>query len=252
MCFRDPTARKPGLPAAIMRLMAARIGFPTLPAGSHAPVRTAQFVYDHKTRQLQFWGNGIAGFNKCFSLKDFNNGLSTLAAVEELRAGIDPADPRGVWALGQIGGSVTWAHGANGDDGGPNCQNPDADDVLHGDELVAKFGVERLLDLGMPICDHCKQNLQATSRSLHPGCVNVLFLDGSVRAVGNGVDLGLWHVMHSRDTPASILKTLDDVALEPSLDDGSSTLSTSSVDTVDRSTFSTSAVLARPIMLPVT
>jgi prepilin-type processing-associated H-X9-DG protein len=173
-----------------------------------------QFVYDLKTRQFQFWGNGIAGFNKCFSLSDLANGLSTLVAIEEVRAGVASLDPRGVWSLGQIGGSVTWAHGANGDDGGPNCPNPGADDLLHGDRLAREFGVEKLVGLGMPVCDHCEQNIQATSRSLHPGCVNVLFLDGSVRTVGDGVDLGLWHVMHSRDTPASILEGLGSAALQ--------------------------------------
>lgn len=173
----------------------------------------AQFAYDLKTRQFQFWGNGIAGFNKCFSFSDFSNGLSTLVAIEEVRAGIAPLDPRGVWALGQIGGSVTWGHGANGDDGGPNCLNPGADDVLHGDRLAAEFGVERLVELGMPVCDHCERNIQATSRSLHPGHVNVLFLDGAVRAVSNGIDVGLWHVMHSRDTPLSILENIDDAQL---------------------------------------
>jgi prepilin-type processing-associated H-X9-DG protein len=173
----------------------------------------AQFVYDAKTRQFQFWGNGIAGFNKSFSFKDFANGLSTLAAIEEVRAGIAPIDPRGVWTLGQIGSSVTWAHGANGDDGGPNCRNAGADDVLHGDVLVQQMGVERLVEMGMPVCDHCIQNIQATSRSLHPRCVNVLFLDGSVRKIGNDIDLGLWHVLHSRDTPSTVLAGLDEAAL---------------------------------------
>jgi prepilin-type processing-associated H-X9-DG protein len=193
----------------------------------------AQFVYDEKTRQFQFWGNGIAGFNKCFSLKDFTNGLSTLVAVEEVRAGIASPDPRGVWALGQIGGSVTWAHGANGDDGGPNCPNAGADDVLHGDRLVRDFGVEHLVELRMPVCNHCFQNIQATSRSMHPSCVNVLFLDGSVRTVADGVDLGLWHVMHSRDTPAPILEGLDDSAFAGTQDASASAQSDRRVDSAD-------------------
>jgi prepilin-type processing-associated H-X9-DG protein len=173
-----------------------------------------QFVYDLRTREYQLFGNGVAGFNKCFSFKDFDNGLSTLVGVEEVRAGIASIDPRGVWALGQIAGSVTWAHGANGDDGGPNCSNPSADDVLRGDELVRHFGVDRLVEMGMATCNHCIQNLQATSRSMHPGCVNVLFLDGSVRRVADAIDLGLWHVLHSRDTPASVLESLPDAALD--------------------------------------
>ena len=79
-----------------------------------------RFVFNDRTQEFQWWGNGIAGFNKCFSYDDFENGLSSTVALQEVRAGLLPGDPRGVWSLGQIGGSITWGHGITGDAGGPN------------------------------------------------------------------------------------------------------------------------------------
>jgi hypothetical protein len=37
-----------------------------------------------------------------------------------------------------------------------------------------------------------------TSRSYHPGLVNVLVMDGSVRSIENGVDVIIWRVFGTR------------------------------------------------------
>ncbi|MFO1020057.1 MAG: SUMF1/EgtB/PvdO family nonheme iron enzyme [Planctomycetales bacterium] len=60
-----------------------------------------------------------------------------------------------------------------------------------------------LVKLGMPCCDHCNENSEAGARSMHPGGVNVCFVDGSIRFVSDQIDPSLWHVMHSREIPAS-------------------------------------------------
>ncbi len=155
-----------------------------------------------QTDQFQWWGSGVAGFNRCFSYDDFENGLSTLAAVNEIRAGIMPEDQRGVWALGQVGSSVTWAHGVQGDAFGPNNQIRDSDDILGGKGLRRHPQNQEFFDEGMPFCDHCSLSNQATSRSMHTGGVNILMLDGRVHFVSNSVNPSLWHVLHSRETPA--------------------------------------------------
>lgn len=152
-------------------------------------------------------GNGVAGINHTFSFSDFDNDLSTLVALEEIRAGIVPEDPRGVWALGQVGGSITWAHGISGDDCGPNNQWERSDDVLGGPRLHELVGAEKLVQERMPCVSYVDRNDQATARSQHKGGVNVLFMDGAVRFVSDQVDCSLWHVMHSRKTPATFLKT---------------------------------------------
>ncbi|HUE14832.1 MAG TPA: DUF1559 domain-containing protein, partial [Planctomycetaceae bacterium] len=148
-----------------------RLSFP-IPDGNMITFRSA-------TSDFQWWGNGVAGFNRCFSFKDFTNGLSTTAMLDEIRAGIVPDDSRGVWALGQIGSSVTWAHGVNSDDYGPNNQWQDSDDILDGRAIAAKYGMQRFFDARLPFCAHCRYSNQATARSLHEAGVNVLMADGS-------------------------------------------------------------------------
>jgi prepilin-type processing-associated H-X9-DG protein len=40
---------------------------------------------------------------------------------------------------------------------------------------------------------------------MHPGGVHVAFLDGAVKFVSDKIDPGVWHVIHSRETPADVL-----------------------------------------------
>ena len=165
-----------------------------------------RLIAEVDARRFELIGTGIACVNHSFSISDFRNGQSTLVAVEELRAGIHPLDPRGVWALGQIGGSITWGHGIPGDDCGPNNQWDRADDILGCRRLHDEVGSETLTEERMPCVSYVDQNDQATSRSLHSGGVNVLFVDGTVHFVNDRVDRALWHVMHSRETPAEVLE----------------------------------------------
>lgn len=183
------------------------------PSTSHPRGDLSHWIMDEATGQFAMWGNGVAGINTAFSLKDFNNGLSTLVALEEVRSGIDPIDPRGVWALGQIGGSITWGHGVNADDFGPNNQWDRADDILGCQALHDTLGPDTLRKLEMPCVHYVDTNQQATARSRHAGGVHCAFLDGSIRFISNAVDPALWHVMHSRETPPSVLTDTFDTDL---------------------------------------
>lgn len=176
-------------------------GSTSSPTGDHA-----HLVIDPERREFRYWGNGIAGFNQSFRMDDFANGQSTLVAFDEIRAGIDPIDPRGVWALGQIASSATWGHGVNGDDYGPNNPWARSDDIQGCPELNDRYGPDELIRLGMPCVSYLDENQNATARSRHPGGVNVAFLDGSVRFVSNNIAPALWHVLHSRETPADVLQ----------------------------------------------
>lgn len=146
---------------------------------------------------MQSWGSGVAGFNKSFSFSDFHNGLSNLVGVDELRSGLIADDCRGVWALGEGGASATCLHGLAGDDGGPNCRHPNADDTFGCNQVEAAFGKKALVTIGMPCASHAI-GPQSTSRSMHPGGVNVLMMDGSTRFIADGIDVNTWHVLHSR------------------------------------------------------
>jgi prepilin-type processing-associated H-X9-DG protein len=164
------------------------------------------YVFDSETNSFQWWGTGVAGINRSFKRDEFVNGLSTLVAVEELRAGLHRCDPRGTWALGQIGSSITWAHGMNGDDCGPNNATSRADDVAGCGRLHEVLTKEEIARRGMPCCWYAEGSVQATSRSMHQGGVHVLMADGSERWIADEVDHGVWHVMHSRETPEAVLK----------------------------------------------
>jgi prepilin-type processing-associated H-X9-DG protein len=164
------------------------------------------YVFDANNREFQVWGNGVAGINKAFRRDDIKNGLATLVAVNEVRAGIHPVDPRGVWGLGQLGGSITFGHGVTGDDAGPNNQGERADDVLGCGKLHKILGSDVIASERMPCCNYWELNLQATSRSMHDGGVNALMMDGSARFISDAIDPSLWHVMHSRETPPGVIR----------------------------------------------
>lgn len=177
------------------------------PTGDHC------HLVNHELGQFEYWGNGIAGINKSFTYDEFESGRSHLVAVNEMRAGIDPEDLRGSWALGLIGSSVTWGHGVNGDDYCPNNLWARSDDIQGGGRLNEKYGPEKLIEMGMPCVSYVDVNQNAGSRSKHPGGVNVGFLDGAVRFVSDNINPSLWHVLHSRETPKS---TIDNKHIESS------------------------------------
>src|SRR5487761_1261937 len=91
---------------------------------------TMQMVLDHEHQRLAVIGTGIAGINHSFRCSEFANGQSTLVALDEVRAGVHSLDMRGVWALGHIGSSITWAHGVVGDACGPNNEWDRSDDLF--------------------------------------------------------------------------------------------------------------------------
>ena len=140
------------------------------------------------------WGSGVGGFNVSFGFKNFPNGLSNMVAIDELRAGIDPIDPRGTWALGMAGGSLTAVHPF-----GPNATNG-PDGINSCTMLTLTYSTAELKRLGMPCADSpIPANFAATARSQHVGLVNVLKLDGSVESVSDNISQEVWVRLHSKD-----------------------------------------------------
>ncbi len=175
-------------------------GSTSTPTGDHAHV-----TIDPASKRFEFFGNGVAGFNRAFRLDEFHNGQSTLVLLDEIRAGVDAVDPRGTWALGHIASSVTWGHGVNGDAYGPNNPWARSDDIMGGPELNERIGPEELIRLGMPCVSYLDENQNATARSRHPGGVHVAFVDGHGYFVVDQIDPALWQVLHSRETPPGVL-----------------------------------------------
>ncbi len=149
---------------------------------------------DLATTSATLWGSGIGGFNVSFGFEKFRNGLSNMVAIDEIRAGIDPIDPRGTWALGMVGGSLTACHAL-----GPNVAGG-FDGINSCTMLTLTYSEAELKRLGMPCSDSpIPANWAATARSQHVGLVNVLKLDGSVISMSNNVNQNVWASLHSKD-----------------------------------------------------
>ena len=150
------------------------------------------------------WGGGAGGVNCSFGFKDISGGASNFVMVDEVRAGVSPLDPRGTWALGYVGASLTARQGlisSTEDAHGPNNQNAASDDVVGCEEMTAALGAS-FSALHMPCTSYTigglKLNAQATSRSMHPAGVHVLAGDGSVHFVSDTVNPDVWFNMHVR------------------------------------------------------
>lgn len=135
---------------------------------------------------------GMMGFNTAVRISEVVDGCSHTAMLTEVRVGITPYDPRGVWALGAAGSSSLWAHGGiSGDDYGPNCSEPYADDTFNCDQMTrASGGVEALVRLNMGCCEHPPGEAgQGTSRSMHRGGIFAAMADGSVHWIDDYIDV---------------------------------------------------------------
>ncbi|MBI2808094.1 MAG: DUF1559 domain-containing protein [Planctomycetes bacterium] len=131
-------------------------------------------------------GQGPMGINWGSHLVRIPDGSSNTVLVNHLRIGPVSTDPRGVWALGFPGSSVTSSH-ATGDARYPN------DPASHSDDV--QFAVDRP-DIGMGNWTPCL-SWQAQARSLHQGMVPCLFADGTVRMVRSDIGQYNWYVLNS-------------------------------------------------------
>lgn len=161
--------------------------WPYCPAGFQADTN------DLINSNTKVWGGGVAGFNVSFGFERFVNGMSNMVAVDEVRAGIDPVDPRGTWALGFVGASLTACHAE-----GPNQRTTGPDAINSCTLLTLTYSQAELQRRGMPCSGGpIPANFGATARSQHPGLVNVLRLDGSVECVNDAIARDLWIRVHS-------------------------------------------------------
>ena len=149
----------------------------------------------------------VFGINYGAILQSIPDGVTATILFTELRIGVGPTDPRGVWAMGYPGASITAAN-AIGDCPVPNDANEGSDDVqgcpafwYPGIGARDRIGCSTgFANLGWP-------SWQAQSRSLHFGGVNVCFADGAVRFISNNIDQGVWfHLLSANDgNPSSYL-----------------------------------------------
>ncbi|MFQ5732019.1 MAG: DUF1559 domain-containing protein [Planctomycetaceae bacterium] len=145
-------------------------------------------------REFQRGGTRWAGIgwrNHGARFRDVTDGTSNTVFVAEVRAGIHPLDPRGIWALPSLGsgvGSHAW-----GDASRPNDQRPNADDSYQCRRYRGTARQQRMPCWG----NSGNNNMQHASRSQHPGGVHVLMGDGSVRFVTDSINGRVWRFIQT-------------------------------------------------------
>jgi prepilin-type N-terminal cleavage/methylation domain-containing protein/prepilin-type processing-associated H-X9-DG protein len=133
-------------------------------------------------------------------LTDFTDGTSSTILFNEVRAGMSPLDPRGVWAIGMPGCSITDA----GRIYNPTPNNSLGDDGQSGDELqqAYKFWFPTIgskFRMGaFPIVPGDSVN-SAMARSMHTGGVNACFADGHVQFISEAISQWTWCMLQSKN-----------------------------------------------------
>jgi len=132
------------------------------------------------------YGRAWCGINWADTISNIPDGSSSVVMFNEVRSGPIPTDPRGVWALGFPGSSVTSAH-AIGDCYYPNDTNSGSDDVKNCSDRP---------DIAMGCWASCPSQ-QGQARSQHTGGVNASMCDGSVRFFRTGIAQQTWYEINS-------------------------------------------------------
>jgi prepilin-type N-terminal cleavage/methylation domain-containing protein/prepilin-type processing-associated H-X9-DG protein len=143
-------------------------------------------------------------------IAQITDGLSNTIMFNEVRAGWNPLDPRGTWALGHPGCSLTEAGRSYNPTPNNTLDSPDGQ--TYGDELqnCYKFWFYGLgANQGMGCFPNTSgdQMNSAIARSLHTGGVNSAFADGSVHFVSNTIDQYTWCILQSKDDGVYISNT---------------------------------------------
>jgi len=147
------------------------------------------------------WGADLSGITAA-------DGTSNVIMFNEVRAGLNDQDRRGVWAMGVAGSSITAAH-AIGDCVTPNDTNEFSDDIEDCSLARSAAGLPQansppsMGPLGFGCSNDNRPrnwpNWQAQARSRHPGGVDVTFCDGSVHFITNAIGQDVWFYLNSRD-----------------------------------------------------
>jgi prepilin-type processing-associated H-X9-DG protein len=136
---------------------------------------------------------GVMTANSRVAVSRVTDGVSRTVLLDEIRAGTSPEDLRGTWAMGQVGASIVAGSGRI-DSPGPNAGLPGYDDIMDGVNDPTR---------GMG-CEARVRSHQVTSKSMHPGRVHVCLVDGSVQVLADGMDRGVYQLMHSRDDGVAV------------------------------------------------
>jgi prepilin-type processing-associated H-X9-DG protein len=152
-----------------------------------------QMSLDGKSYMESYGKTGpVMGINYGAVPQRIPDGTSTTVMFTEVRVGLTKSDPRGVWAMGYPGASVTAAN-AIGDAPTPNDRSETSDDIQGcPDVYYTGIGTRDRMGCNVGFAGLGWPSWQAQSRSKHPDGVNVCFCDGSVHFIRNSIDQGIW------------------------------------------------------------
>ncbi len=156
-------------------------------------------AFDPNRQGVDVENDGAFRLDGSRSLADFLDGTSSTALASEVLSGkddrIDPGagdtqyDVRGLWMM-QMSGASNYTH--------RNAPNAPV-----GDAGFAAWGMSFCVDQDQAPCDFSVGGdwdaFHAAARSRHPGGVNVLFGDGHITFIGDGIDLQTWRCLGARD-----------------------------------------------------
>jgi prepilin-type N-terminal cleavage/methylation domain-containing protein/prepilin-type processing-associated H-X9-DG protein len=132
------------------------------------------------------------------------DGTTATVLFTEVRVGINAKDPRGVWAMGYPGASITAAN-AIGDCPRPNDRNETSDDVQGCPDVYYRgIGTRDRMGCNTGFANLGWPSWQAQSRSQHPGGVNLCFVDGSVHFIRENIDQSIWFSLLSTNDGRSV------------------------------------------------
>jgi prepilin-type N-terminal cleavage/methylation domain-containing protein/prepilin-type processing-associated H-X9-DG protein len=169
--------------------------------------------FDHMVNGMEIANTGIPGITgSCVSspvmeanygakLTTIPDGTSNTIMFNELRAGISPLDPRGVWALGLPSSSITNA-GRDNTNPTPNNSLGGQGQNGFGDEIqnCAEFWTPTIGSQQRMGCQSGGTDMtSAQARSLHTGGVNACFCDGSVHFISQNISQRNWVLLESKN-----------------------------------------------------
>lgn len=164
-----------------------------------------QMSLNGRSYQESYGSTGpVFGINFGATLARIPDGTSATILINEVRTGVSATDPRGVWAMGFPGSSIT-AGNAISDCTTPNDNHEGSDDVQGcPDFWYPGIGARDYMGCSTGFANLGWPSWAAQARSQHGTGVNVCFADGSVRFIRNTVDQGVWFSLLSGDDGRSV------------------------------------------------
>jgi prepilin-type N-terminal cleavage/methylation domain-containing protein/prepilin-type processing-associated H-X9-DG protein len=128
--------------------------------------------------------NGVFRYYRGTTLAQITDGTSHTMAMAEYLTGLSELDSHGAFGTNRAGSQFLYVTL------GPNSRAPDL--LIDYPGFCPSDGSMNHPELNLPCTQAATDDNYASPRSRHPGGINALFCDGSVRFVKDGIDTRTW------------------------------------------------------------